>query len=296
MKISRSLKRSFTDFKRHPWLHFVSISTITISLVIVGIFFLLYTNFENLSEKTNPAITGTVYLKEELNEQQMKKVKEKILSFENVRAVAFKPKKKVVEELQGFLGSSGSEMVPGIELFPDVFEISVSKETTSQGIAVLKGIIGQLPEISEVDFSDDWLAQYKKVRQLLTIAGFVLMFVIVVACSFMIANFMGMRHQSRKNEIEIVGLIGANRNFILTPFLWEGVIEGIVSSSLALILLVLGKAFLNTLIQVHWSSLFGNTGLVFLSMGQGITIVFLGLVTALFGGFTVFLRFQSEKH
>ncbi len=292
----RGLKRSLADFKLHPWLHLVSISTITISLVIVGIFFLLYSNFEHLSEKTNPAITGTVYLKEELNESQLKSLKEKIMSLENVRFVAFKPKKKVVEELQGFLGSSGNEMVPGIELFPDVVEITVAKETTSQSITVLKSVIGQMPEISEVDFSDDWLAQYKKVRQLMTIAGLILMCVIVVACSFMIANFMGMRHQARKNEIEIVNLMGANRSFILTPFLWEGMVEGFTSSLMALVLLLVGKSFLNTLIQVHWSHILGNTSLIFLTAGQIAAVIAVGFITALFGGFTVFLRFQSGKH
>ncbi len=292
----RGLKRSFADFKRHPWLHMVSISTITISLVIVGIFFLLHRNFEAISEKTNPAITGTVYLKEELNDYQLKRLKEKIYGLENVKTVTFKSKKTVVEELQGFLGSSGSEMVPGSELFPDVLEITVAKETSTQGMGILKTMIGQLPEVSEVDFSDDWLAQYKKVRQLLTVAGFVLMLVIVIACSFMIANFMGMRHQARKNEIEIVNLMGANKNFILTPFLWEGVIEGLTSGVFAIILLLIGKSFLNTLIQVHWSAVFGSSPLVFLSFWQILAVFAVGLSTALVGGVTVFLRFQGETN
>jgi len=56
---NRGLRRSITDFRRHPWLHFISVTTITVALVILGTFFLCYRNFENLAEKTSPQVTGT---------------------------------------------------------------------------------------------------------------------------------------------------------------------------------------------------------------------------------------------
>ena len=61
--LNRGLRRSITDFRRHPWLHLISISTIAVALLILGTFFLCYRNFEALAEKTSPQVTGTVYLK-----------------------------------------------------------------------------------------------------------------------------------------------------------------------------------------------------------------------------------------
>lgn len=292
--MGNGLRRSLNHFRLHPWLHAASIGAITISLVILGGFFLCYRNFEYISEKASPALTGTIYLKESLTDTEIARLRERVLSQENVRKVMFKPKRTVVEDLQVFLGASGMESLPGSELFPDVLEVELKKETPATAVATLKSVVSRFSEVSEVDFSEDWLFQFKKVRQFLQAFGLVLMVCILFGCGFMIANFMGMRHQSRKNEIEIVNLMGAHRNFILTPFLWEGLIEGAVGSMLALCFLYLIKFLLSTLVLINWSSMLGVKELLYLSIGQLLILLCVGVATALVGGITVFLRFQEN--
>jgi cell division transport system permease protein len=290
----KGLRYSFSDFKRQPWLHFVSIMTISVALVIIGGFFLCYRNFEKLAEKTSPQISGTAYLKEELTPAQIQSLKDRILGLENVQKVSFKSKNNVVEELQSFLGSAGATSLPGSELFPDVLEMEVRKEVSTEKVQILKGIVARFPEVAEVDFSDDWLAQYRKISQMAKIAGLVIMGFMIVGCSFLIANFMGMRHQSRRNEIEIVNLIGADRNFIITPFIWEGVIEGTAGSSLAIGSLLMLKGFLVSLVSVNWTNYLGVPNWSFLSMPQIFVVYAIGITMALLGGVTVFLRFQED--
>lgn len=286
----RAIKRTWKNFKRHPLLHLASISTISASCLILGGFLLCSRNFENLAEKTNPNVTGTVYLRENLSEGQIAELKERILSQDNVMKVSFKPKKKVADELQIFLGSNAGEVLPGAELFPDLIELELNKNTSAQDLIALKTVISREPEITEVDFSEDWLAQYKKVRGLLSGIGWTLMIALVLGCSFIIANFMGMRHQSRKEEIEIVQLIGAERSFVLTPFIWEGLIEGILGSGAAMAILLIGKWLLGDLLASQWNAILGTSSWLFLSFGQMILLGFIGITTALLGSFTVFLK------
>lgn len=291
---NRGLKRSFIDFKRHPWLHFVSVSTITISLLLLGTFLLCYRNFEVMAEKTTSQITGTVYLRDALSPSEVEGLKDRILTLGQVRNVTYKTKHSVMEELQTFLGASVTESLPGGELFPDVIELEVRKDATSAQIAEVKNIVGKYSEVSEVDFSEDWLMQFKRIRQILRVFGIVLMIGIIVGCGFIIANFMGMRHQSRKDEIEIVRLIGAHRNFVLAPFIWEGIIEGVIGASTALTLLYLLNGLLNAVISGHWASLLGITKLLYLSPQQFVAMLFIGIGMAFFGSVTVFLRFQEH--
>ncbi|MFM8313308.1 MAG: cell division protein FtsX [Deltaproteobacteria bacterium] len=290
----KGLRYSFSDFKRQPWLHFVSILTIAVALVIIGGFFLCYRNFDKLAEKTTPQISGTAYLKEEVTPNQISALKERILSLENVQKVSFKSKANVVEELQSFLGATGSASLPGSELFPDVIELEVKKDISPEKIQILKGVVSRFPEVAEVDFSDDWLAQYKKIGQVIKIVGLVIMGFMIVGCSFLIANFMGMRHQSRRNEIEIVNLIGADRNFILTPYIWEGIIEGLSGAILAIIVLLITKVIFSSFVSAHWSVLLGVPTWSFLSFTQVIVVFVIGVTMALLGGVTVFLRFQED--
>ncbi|NBX76162.1 MAG: FtsX-like permease family protein [Proteobacteria bacterium] len=286
----RPLKKTLKSFKRQPLLHLASIATISVSCLIMGSFFLGYRNFESIAEKTNPHMTGTVYLKEGLNDNQIALLKENILSQENVLKAAFKSKRKVADELQVFLGTTGSEILPGSELFPDLIELELNPETTSQEIAALKSILGKDLQIAEVDFSEDWLTQYKKVRSILTTIGWVLISALVIGCGFIIANFMGMRHQSRKEEMEIVQLIGAETSFVLAPFLWEGIIEGVLGAGFSMTLLLLAKWLLGDVLASNWGSVLGVSSWMFLSVAQCLLLLFVGITMALVGSIAVFLR------
>ena len=146
-----------------------------------------------------------------------------------------------------------------------------------------------------MDFSEDWLAQYKRVRQVLRVFGFLLLVGCLVGCTFIIANFMGMRHQSRKSEIDIVRLIGAHQNFVLGPFLWEGLIEGMIGSTIALSLLYFLKLSLATLISVQWTSLLGVHEWLYLSPAQLMITISVGVLMSFCGGFTVFMRFRENN-
>ncbi|MFM8268664.1 MAG: cell division protein FtsX, partial [Pseudomonadota bacterium] len=165
-----------------------------------------------------------------------------------------------------------------------------------QEITALKSVLSKDAQISEVDFSEDWLTQYKKVRSILTIIGWCLISALIVGCGFIIANFMGMRHQSRKDEMEIVQLIGAETSFVLAPFLWEGVLEGILGAGSAMTILFLSKWILGDLIASHWGSVFGVSSWMFLSLGQGLLLLFVGITMALLGSLAVFFRTSEQVH
>jgi cell division transport system permease protein len=291
----RGLRRSFSDFKRHPWLHFVSISTIAVSLLILGVFFLCYRNFDSLAERTSNQSTGTVYLRDALKEEDIDRVRERILGLPFVQRVLFKTKASIMEDLQSFLGSTSAESMPGNELFPNVLEVTLRKEVSGTEVAELRTIISKYSEVAEVDFSEDWLTQFRKVRQFFRLGGVLLILGTVIGCGFMIANFMGMRHQSRKSEIEIVRLIGASQRFVLAPFLWEGTIEGILGTGVALAVLYGLNVVAGAFISVQWASLLGVKELLYLSPSQILCIFGLGMTMAFFGSITVFLRFQENR-
>lgn len=292
----RPLKKTWKSFRRQPLLHLASIATIGVSCLIMGSFLLGYRNFESIAEKTNPHMTGTVYLKEGLSENQIDLLKENILSQENVLKATFKSKRNVADELQVFLGTTSSEILPGSELFPDLIELELNQNTSPQEVTALKNILSKESQISEIDFSEDWLTQYKKVRSILTTIGWILISALVIGCGFIIANFMGMRHQARKEEMEIVQLIGAQTSFVLAPFLWEGVIEGILGAGSAIGLLFAAKWILGDVLAINWGSVLGVSSWMFLSFGQGLLLLFVGITMALVGSIAVFLRTSEQVH
>ena len=126
--------------------------------------------------------------------------------------------------------------------------------------------------------------------------GWVLIVALVLGCSFIIANFMGIRHQARKEEMEIVQLIGAERSFVLAPFMWEGLVEGILGALFAMGSLMFCKWGLGDVLARDWNSLLGISSWMFLSWAQIILLLFIGITMALLGSIAVFFRTAGHSH
>ncbi len=293
MSSLRGLRRIGLDFRRHPWLHLVSTSTITVAMVILGVFLICYRNFERLAESTNPNTTGTLYLRENLSAGQIQSLKDRILSLEAVQRVTFKAKDTVLQELSLFLGAPEGAAIPAGELFPDILELEMRKDAPSTAVSVVKATLAQFSEVAEADFSEDWLLQYKNIRGLLRSIGIILVAGIVCGCAFLIANFMGMRHQHRKAEIDIVRLIGGSQKFVMSPFLWEGLIEGVLGTVSALIVLLFLRSGVTAWGARNWANALGFKDWLFLSPGQLVGFVTLGICMAFLGSIGVFLRFRE---
>lgn len=295
MQIRRGLIRSFSDFRRHPWLHAVSVMTIAISLLILGVFFLGYRNIEHIADKARSQGTGTVYLKDGLSPEQVSALSDRARAMPGVVRVEFKSRASVLDEIEGFLGSTETQSLTSEALFPDVLEVEVRKDLTPEQVSDVKAMLSIIPEVAETDFSEDWMAQLTKLRRVFNIIGVVLMVGIIIGCGFIIANFMGMRHQARREEIDVVRLHGAHRNFILAPFFVEGLIEGIAGASIAVTLLYILKSLAGAVITVNWASALGLKELLYLSPGQLATVYAVGIAMAFFGSIAVFLRFQEHS-
>lgn len=293
---SRGLRRLLSDFQRHPWLHLVSITTITVALVLMGAFLVFVRNVEQVAEKTNPRVTGTVYLKEGLTDDEIRELRDKVFALDTVQQVVFKDRDSVVGEIQAFLGEASHKAMPGSEVFPNVLEVELDPSAQSATIETVQNSLIAMAGVQEVDFSDGWMIQYKKIRRLGNLVGILLLIALVLGCGFIIANFMGIRHQSRQNEIQIARMMGAHRSFILAPFLWEGVVEGLVGAAVALVTLYVGTVVFSQVIALEWGSLLGLRRLVFLSPSQLGIVLCVGVAMALVGSVLVFFRFQEPNH
>ena len=93
--MNRSLKRIVHDFRRHPWIHMISITTLAIALFILGGFFLLSRNVQHVAEAPGAETSGTLYLKAGLSETEINTLKDRlhakpiIFSFSATAAFAF---------------------------------------------------------------------------------------------------------------------------------------------------------------------------------------------------------------
>jgi len=274
-------------------MHLLSVSTITIALVILGFYLLCYRNFQLMAAKTNPNITGTVYLADNLSQDDVHAIQNRLMSESVVLHTNFKNKDMIVTELKTMISSTSSLFSTDASLFPEVLEIELSPNAATEQVTQLKEIIQGFKGVLEVDFSEAWMTQFKKLENFFTIVGMVLMIGVVLGCSFIIANFMSMRHHMRQNEVDVMRLFGAKQSFVMAPFLLEACIEGLLGGVFALAVLYGMKVILASAISASWTRVLGVQQWEYLNSLQIASVLAFGLLTALLSSFTVFLRLKN---
>lgn len=293
MTSSRSFHRVLSDLRRNPWLHILSVLTVTSALVVLGLFFLCHRNFVAVAKKSVDRSVGLVYLKTGTAPAEREATLARIGAMPHVGRITYKDGGTVQKELAAILGNGAVNEATTASLFPEMFELELLPGLSVETLEQVKQQIAEMAPVEEVDLSEQWAVQYKKARSFLDAIGVLIILVVGFGCALVIANFMGLRHQARKEEIDVVRLFGGTQPFVIGPFLLEGLIEGVLGGFAALVALGILQSGLSALVKIRWSTVLGFDEWLFLSGGQTVMLFVLGISMATFGSLSVFLKLRS---
>ena len=98
------------------------------------------------------------------------------------------------------------------------------------------------PGVNSVEWGDKTTKRVLTVAEVISIVFLVAIVLLVTASTLLIANTIRLSIFARRREIEVMKLVGATNWFVRGPFMLEGLLQGLVGSIFAVILLVLGKS------------------------------------------------------
>jgi cell division transport system permease protein len=292
-RLAYYLGRALTNLRQHVFVNVVTIGTISLALLIVSLFLLVFVNLENAAENWSEKVQVTVYFDKELQPQEQSALKSRIMAIPGASAVAYVSRDEALKRFKGRLRGQET-LLEGVraEILPTSFEISLKRaqrdsQSVEAFVSSLKGIQG----ISEIQYGEEWVRRFNTFLNYMRMLGALLGGFLVVAVIFIVSNTIKLTIYARREELEVMSLVGGTPFFIKAPFLIEGVIQGGAGAlSSLLVLFLLYEAFLHN----AGSFLTFNpvtSGLAFLPLEYVGGIFLAGILLGFIGSLTSLKRF-----
>jgi len=286
-----AVKRALTDIANNKFLHFVSIVTIALSVFIVSAFSLFFNNATDFLDAWRKGVRITAYLSDSVPEARRDGLVEKIKNFAGVSAIKFISKDDAYNDLKEKIGQQSS-LLEGLDKnpLPDSFEITLADSYRQmEDIEKLATTITNLPHVEDVEYAQKWLYRFSGIYNLFKVTGMVLAGIFFIATLLIIANTIRLVMYSRREEIEIIRIIGADEAFIKYPLFFEAVAQGFIGGVAGILMLYL--AFMLTVPNFAPDTVFSFFEIRFISAGFSLTIVFCSMMIGWVGCFFSIRKF-----
>ncbi|KAB0665850.1 ABC transporter permease [Oryzomonas japonica] len=231
--------RALTNIRQNVFVNVVTVGTITLALLIVSLFLLVFVNLENAAENWSERVQVTVYFDRELSAQEQTALRGKIMALGGVSRIGYVSRDEAFKRFVGRLRGQET-LLEGVrsDILPTSLEISLKRANRdTRGVETFVASLKGIPGITEVQYGEEWVRRFNTFLNFMRMLGALLGGFLVVAVVFIVSNTIKLTIYSRRDELEVMALVGATRFFIKAPFLIEGIIQGAVGAALAVGLL-----------------------------------------------------------
>lgn len=295
-RFSYFVKRAVANMRQNTFVNVVTVGTITLALLIVALFLLVFVNLENAAESWSEKVQITVYFERELTPQDQNDLKGRITGLDGTARVNWVGKEEALKRFKGRLRGQET-LLEGIraDILPTSFEITLKKD--SRGSEAVEAYVTRLrgiPGMGEIQYGEEWVRRFNTFLTFMRVVGALLGGFLVLAVVFIVSNTIRLTIYARRDELEVMSLVGATRMFIKMPFLLEGLLQGLAGGLLSLLLL-----FATYELFLHNSGNFltfnpAAAGLAFLPPEYCIALFLSGGVLGIVGSLTALRRFIGD--
>jgi cell division transport system permease protein len=219
----------------------LSMATIAASLYIVGLFFLSARGVQTLLVRWGDELSVTVFLGEQVKSGEVEAVRREIEAAGAVRSFDYVDREEALSRFRSEFPDLADlpEMLED-NPFPASFEIQIRPEHGSPAeVAGFAKRFEGMPGVADVRFDAAWVERFRSLLRVAGVGGTAVGAILLGAAVLTISSVVRMGVYERRDEIEILRLVGANPSFIRAPFLIEGAMQGLAGGIAAISAIVL---------------------------------------------------------
>lgn len=281
--MGRHLREGFKNTLRNGWMTFASISSVMITLIILGIALVIGLNATQVSHDVTSQLSVSAYLKTSIGTTQGQQIEQTVRQLPGVKSVQLVTKAQGLSELKSDLGNYGN-IVTSLKENPLPIKLvvqAVDPKNSATVVNEMKAVAG----IDQVKDDPQVVNNLFHVLGMIRNIGVFFIVALLLTTMFLISNTIKITIFSRRREIEIMKLVGATNWFIRWPFLVEGMLIGVVGALIPYVILILGykgvfQATGGTISGVGFQLVTSNA----LAFKMAVVMFGIGIVVGVWGG------------
>jgi cell division transport system permease protein len=277
------IRQAMANIFNNRLVHLIGVGTMVISFLVFDAFVLIFINLSHWTEERGRLLTMSIYFKQEPRKAVLQNIERELHEFPGVRITRFISKDDALKSLRRRLGDKAG-LLDGLEDNPLPASLEITLSRDKDGVSTpykLRKRLEGIGIVDEVQYSQEWIERFQAIMQAIKIIGIVLGGLLFLAALFIITNTIKLTIYSRKDEIEILKLVGATNRFVKLPFLIEGSIQGFLGGSVALTILFLVYMIVEANVDLRMG--FASLDIIFIPIPLMLVLLLMGIVAGLVG-------------
>ena len=290
----RALQYFFTEAFESLWRSqraaLLSMLTIAAGLFVLGFFLMVNANLQRIIGRWSDAAELAVYLRDDAQPQQIATINEQLTKSGLASSVTLVSKDEAKKEFaRDFPDLASATATLERNPFPASFAVRLNPAAQSAPGAVesLIGTLSAAGGVADVRYDRTWIARLNSTVGVIRGVGLAIILLLAVASALTVANVVRLTAMARRNEIEIMQLVGAPFAYIRGPFIAEGLIQGGLGALVAIVLLLVTFAGIRARFGTMMADAVGLTGVAFVPTEILLLLVVGGMALGCVGGFVV---------
>jgi cell division transport system permease protein len=297
------IRRALQNMRGNLFPNLTTIAIIGISMLLFSSFSLIAHNLTSFLRVWEDKIEVIAYLKKGIPMIEVESLLKKTRQLEGIETVKYVSPYDAMIFMESKLGNQ-KNLLEGIQpgVLPSSFEIRLKKDfRNSMSIKEVVTQLKQFSQIEEIQYGQEWVETFSAILHVFRLTQWVLGGLLLIGIIFITFNTLQLTISSRKDEIEIMHILGASPAFIQVPFYIEGLIQGLLGTGLAILFLFY---FYYKVLLYHVFFLYITpsvkewlTGIpiLFLPPKKIVMILLGGMVLGFFGSFAASIRFLKYR-
>jgi cell division transport system permease protein len=275
----------------------LSTATISLALFVLGGFLLVTANLDRLAAEWSSAAEMSVYLRDDATSEQRADIEKTLAPGGVVAAREHLSKSEALERFRrSFADLAGAIDAVGDNPLPESYEVQLQPDAAS-GPAVERfgSTLRQLPGVADVRYDREWLDRLIGIVRMVRSIGLLLGAVLTLAAALTVANVVRLAFHARRDEIEIMDLVGAPQAYVRGPFVVEGIMQGGIGAIVALVALAVGFFAIRARYLAPLAAAVNLSSVRFLPAELTILLIFGGMAVGCLGGLVAALNGRASQ-